>query len=138
MLVVKTVGSAVSTGTGSWTRVNSNTDAHYSYTGLKGDGASLTTFRVANQSNFWATDAYFGNNIPGNMIIHLFNYSDTSRLKHGLIRLSGDANGSGSTQSYAVTWKQTTAISQLTLFTSGGNGNFANMTGTLYGIRGMA
>lgn len=137
LLVINPVASSTATGTGSWIRVNSDTGTNYSMSHMYGNGSTILSGRSSNQGSFWPTDAIFGNGIPGNQILHLFNYADTSRQKHGLIRQGGDANGSGTTYLYAVTWRSTAAVTQLTSYTSGGNGTFAHATATLYGIRGV-
>ena len=136
LVVINAVASSTYTGSRIWPRINGDTGSNYSYTTLKGDGTSPSSFRGANNGSFWALDDFFGNQNPGSMIMHFFNYADTARFKHGLIRTAGDANGSGVVHLHAITWRQTAAISDIGLLVAGGSSQAAHYKASIYGIRG--
>jgi hypothetical protein len=142
MLVISgSSNGTTDTGTGLWTRINlDTTGTKYSYTGLRnsnGDGG--TSFRSTNESSFWVTDTLYGNmSQQGTMIFNFSNYASTTNFKQAVMQMAGSYTlGSNTVQMYALTYRSTTAISRITLFGAGGNGQYTTCTGTLYGVRSI-
>lgn len=112
---------------------NSDTGANYSFTVLGGNGTAASSNRAINDTriaiaNISGIDA--NNFYP--IIINVQNYSNSSTYKTSLIR----ANGSGDITATVGLWRNTNAITSVTLTAYGNaNENWASgCTFTLYGI----
>ena len=121
-----------STNTDLGLRFNSDTGSNYSRIGIYGDGASAGAFIVANE-----TSAKVGI-LPGTtngkwniMKIDLQNYSNSTTYKTLLAR-SDEASALGTTASASL-WRNTNAITSITLIPISGNIDTGS-TFTLYGI----
>ncbi len=114
-------------------RFNSDTGSNYSSTWLTGDGStvgssreSLATFiRGGENANNTDTGLSF-------ITYDVFSYAGATN-KTALITNSRDNNGSGSTYRIVGLWRNTAAITSLTIAASAGNYK-AGTTATLYGI----
>jgi hypothetical protein len=113
---------------------NSDTATNYSNHGLYGSGASATANGNAN-----TTFGYGGltgdTTRCGVTIIDILDYTNTNKYKT-LRNISGvDQNGSGYVEVQSGSWRNTAAITSITIFTNGANytqySSFA-----LYGIKG--
>ena len=110
-------------------RFNSDTGANYSYTGLDGNGSSATSFRDSNTSEGAAGTIGTSNTTT---IINVFNYSNTTTYKTWVARGN---NASARTRAFVGMWRNTSAITSVTL-TNNAASNFTNTTTfTLYGIK---
>jgi hypothetical protein len=114
---------------------NNDGGSNYSHTYLQGDGSSATSVRGANQtitieSGIPGSSTTAG--IFGSVINHILNYRSSAN-KTVLSRSAQDMNGSGNTRLSVNLWRNTAAISTITLLTSGSF--VAGSTATLYGIR---
>jgi hypothetical protein len=114
---------------------NSDTATNYSLTILKGNGTSATSDRRSTIN--YQIGAGWDAGLPtsssfATAIINIQNYSNTSTYKTSLARGS---NAAGGDVTAAVNmWRNTAAITSLTLYT--GSGNLATgSTFTLYGIK---
>jgi len=109
---------------------NSDTGSNYSFTQIVGNGSTATSGRSSN-----STAMRFGfcsNNTETNAIIQIQNYSNTTTYKSSLARINNP-----NVNLYAVVnlWRNTSAITNISLFMeSGGNFN-SGSTFTLYGIK---
>lgn len=119
-----------STSAASVLTLNSDTGSNYSATWLYGTGSAAGSFRVSN-STF--TMNYFNNGSSDtpNQIINLQNYSNTTTYKTVLIRNNNAAQG---TDAVVGLWRNTTAISTITIQTTTGNYSTGS-TFSLYGIK---
>lgn len=114
-------------------RVNGNTGSNYSGTSLTGNGTSAESSRESAATNWvvggWqdsASTAY-----DNTAILHYMNYSNTTTNKTVLARFG---SASKETDSAALLYRSTSAISTITLYVA--SGNFVNgSTFTLYGIK---
>jgi len=125
------------TGTGTnwdcYTRFNSDSGTNYSTTVLSGSGSAVSSFRISNDSGIYGvipgptTTA----GIFGLVIVNIFNYAGSTN-KTTLSECNQDLNGSGNVNRIAGLWRNTAAITTVSLhaqvdFASG-------TTATLYGI----
>jgi hypothetical protein len=118
-----------------YARVNGDTGNNYSETRLNGNGATVTTGRNTNESQ-WAiaSGASLSTTLPALVTLDLFSYAGSTN-KTALSRTSNDQNGSGFTENKVHLWRDTAAITSVTLRSAGGGSTFATgTTATLYGI----
>lgn len=111
---------------------NSDTGTNYSRTNLQGDGASATSNRQSSvaQINMGFLPASSGQTTL--QTIDVFSYAGSSN-KTCLIESSEDNNGSGTVRRIVGLWRNTAAITSITL--TGDSTNFGTgTTATLYGI----
>ena len=113
-------------------RYNNDTGTNYSRTDFYSDGATASSARASN-----AADIRIGANdgLDGNIAlatIDIFSYTGSTN-KTCLITYSHDKNGSGYVYRTVGLWRNTSAISTITL---SHGANFATgTTATLYGIK---
>jgi hypothetical protein len=107
---------------------SADTGTNYCFVRQIGFGTSPYTDRYANATQ-WQPN--LGNATIGNMVMQIFNYSNTTTFKS---MLSRDVVPTG-TGNIAGTWRSTAAINYIRIL--GGNGNNINSgaTFTLYGIK---
>lgn len=113
-------------------RFNSDTGTNYSNTWFLGNGSSVLTGRGSNYN--YADCGYLSANSgnPNTRIINIMNYANTTTNKTVISRASSD-NGAQAT-AYANLWRNTAAITSITIFTQSGNYAIGS-TFTLYGIK---
>jgi hypothetical protein len=118
--------------------VNSDTATNYSFHYLEGNGtaasASASVSSAPTYIGYIAASSY-GANILGTVVIDILDYENTNKYKK--IRcLSGvDNNGSGYVTLASANWRNTAAITSITL-TPQGSTNFAQYSSiALYGIK---
>ena len=112
-------------------RFNSDTGANYSNTYLLGTGSSAASGRGSNFT--YADCGYLSANSgnPNTRIINIMNYANTTTNKTVISRGSSD-NGA-QVIAYANLWRNTAAITSITIFTQTGNYDVGS-TFSLYGI----
>ena len=112
-------------------RFNSDTGANYSNTYLLGTGSSAASGRSPNFT--YADCGYLSANSgnPNTRIINIMNYANTTTNKTVISRGSSD-NGA-QVIAYANLWRNTAAITSITIFTQTGNYDVGS-TFSLYGI----
>ena len=113
---------------------NSDTGSNYSDTFLYGTGSAAGSSRESNQTSIRVIGAATGPNnaLTDTVTIHIQNYSNATTYKTVLSRGS-----SGPKEVYAIvgTWRNTSAITSLTLLSYNGTDTIiAGSTFTLYGI----
>lgn len=113
-------------------RFNSDTGSNYSNTYVLGTGSAAASGRGSNFT--YADCGYLGanNGNPNLRIINVMNYSNTTTNKAIISRGSSD-NGS-QVIIYNNLWRNTAAITSVTIFTQSGNYT-TDTTFTLYGIK---
>jgi hypothetical protein len=110
-------------------RFNGDTGTNYSNTELLGDGSSALSQRNTDSSAILIQN--FGSSEPALFEIDLFSYAG-STYKTTLNATSRDRNGSGVVSRSVGLWRNTAAITSITLRA---NTNFASGTiATIYGI----
>lgn len=128
------VGTA-NTGTNCLMRFNSDSATNYSRTYIIGDGASASSAR---NSNVTVVSLTIQNTInattPTMRTADIFSYAGSTN-KTVLTTETSDLNGSGSTVSAVQLWRNTAAITSLSLETTSGATFSIGTTATLYGIK---
>jgi hypothetical protein len=113
-------------------RFNGDTGTNYSRTFLNGNGASATsgTTASATRIQLQTVDTF---SIPTFISCDIFSYAG-STFKTVLSSFSGDRNGSGNTFNLVGLWRNTSAITSITLLVLV-DSLAAGTTATLYGIK---
>ena len=114
-------------GAACYLRVNGDTGSNYSDTAMYGDGSSAVSFREPNVGNIFTATFY---PTQSTAIINLMNYANTSTYKTILARGSSQI-----TDAVVGLWRNTAAITSITLFGDAGRSFDAGSTFTLYGIK---
>ena len=125
-LVLVANGTA-SSDTDIYVRFNSDSGTNYSRTYILGDGSSAVSGRNSNSTN--ASVIYF-KTTQSSAIVNIQNYSNSTTNKTVLSR----GNNSDFTIAYVSLWRNTAAITSVTLSANVGNIN-SGSTFTLYGIK---
>lgn len=102
----------------------------YSTQVLYGTGSTAAATRQSNQNSIWVDNTDTGSNV-NTTIIDVMNYSNTSTYKTCLIRGSA---ASTQVDAHVGLWRNTNAITSLTLFPSSGTYSTGS-TFTVYGIK---
>jgi hypothetical protein len=118
-------------------RFNSDTGTNYSFHRLFGDGSSASAYGEANTS--YAGEASSSNspqtNIFSAFIYDILDYKDTNKYKTARGLSGKDFNGSGNILLYSGSWRNTNAITSITIYPT--QDNFAQYSQfALYGIKG--
>ena len=114
-------------------RFNGDSGTNYSQNSMWGDGTTAASHRESNISQTYIGD-YIGNplNNAGSMLImQIQNYSNTTTYKTTLYRAS---NVSKLSEAGVSLWRNTAAITSVTVSSDSTNGMLAGSTLTLYGI----
>jgi hypothetical protein len=128
------VVSSTSTATNFQVRFNSDTAANYSSTYLNGNGTAASSGKNTSATNIQFTDVTAtSTTVPQMYTMDIFSYAG-STYKTALGTSSQDYNGSGSSASIVGLWRSTSAITSITLKTSGAPTFSIGTTATIYGI----
>lgn len=132
--------STTETTSGFYGFLLNDTGTVYSTTTLDGTGSSAVSSRSTNSANGISIQ-YMGGNATAGIVasntIDILNYASTTTFKTALTRSAGDSNGAGQVRTFVTLYRNTSAVSQITITTSGytwGDGS----TFTLYGIRAVS
>ena len=129
VLVSKSVGG----GANVQFRFNGDTGTNYSYTYLRGNGTSASSYRESNKTFGYFSDQS-SDTYPNLGTLDIFSYAG-STFKTALATYSDDRNGSGYVFSTVSLWRSTSAITSVSLSPSNFTDNFQSGTiATLYGI----
>jgi len=114
-------------------QVNGDTGTNYSWHELYGDGASAASGAAATQAQGYFI--YCPSTNPTVAIMDFLDYANTNKYKTIRTLAGQDNNGSGRVELTSIGWRNTNAITSITIYPSTGtfstNGIFA-----LYGIKG--
>jgi hypothetical protein len=122
-------------------RFNGDTASNYSFTAIIAptSGASASNAGGANQTygNINRATAASVSSVPNtNFYLRIFSYANTNFYKTTLSRVGTVVGTYNGMESAVNTWRSTSAITSITILTTGGGGNFnADSTFTLYGIK---
>ena len=125
ILIANVVASSLTYISG---RVNGDTAGNYSSTYIDGSGTSASSGRTTNATSYGSART----NPDSVTIIQYMNYSNTTTYKSILERISTAGSG---VNAWAATWRNTAAITSITLFTDSANNWSSGSTFTLYGIK---
>ena len=113
---------------------NGDTGTSYSYTVLYGDGTSAYSSKSTNNFIYtYASTAASALTIPVFYTIDIFSYAG-STYKTALLTGSGDTNNSGRVTNVVGLWRDTSAITSVTVLPNSGTYS-TGTTATLYGIK---
>jgi hypothetical protein len=118
---------------------NNDGTTNYSYTALRGNGSSATSFRNTNANFTYGGSTPSGNATAGafgSIVFHILNYKNTTTFKTLIERSAADLNGSGEVDIAVSTWRSTAAIHTISIGQSYGTAYVPGSTATLYGIKG--
>ena len=122
------------TGNGCTFRFNSDSGNNYSSTFLRGDGTTAESNRYSTWSNLPVIGVYgLSSTQPSLYRISIFNYAGSTN-KTILSEGSTDRNGSGNVDRAVGLWRNTNAITSITIADGGSSTITAGSTATLYGI----
>jgi hypothetical protein len=127
------------TGGGAYSLIiNGDSGANYSQTTLDGNGSSSSSTRLASVNQVDGWNDQFGSNNTNMRLLATYDFLSYagSTNKTCLVTGSYDYNGSGKVLRYVNLWRNTAAITSLTLNAIFASTNFAvGTTATLYGIK---
>jgi hypothetical protein len=134
-LVCILVGRQTTFGYQPGIQFNSDTAGNYSATELFGDGSAASSLRETNATYInSARGTELSTTIPSFVKFNIFSYRGSTN-KTVLTEYAGDYNGSGVVERTVGLWRNTSAITSLTIMSANGSGNLAiGTTATLYGI----
>jgi hypothetical protein len=116
-------------------RVNGDTGTNFSQTELTANGSAVTSYGRTSQTGVYAGGIEVAPSAtqPEFLEIELFSYAGSTN-KTFLSKHSADYNGTGEVDIVVSLWRNTAAITSVTIFAS--SGTFAiGTTATLYGIK---
>ena len=128
--------SRTNANTGFTMQINSDSGTNYSNHQVSGDGTTAAGYGLANDTSIGIGNSAGGSNanIFGAQIVDVLDYANTNKYK--TIRTLGghDENGSGYLGLFSGNWRNTTAITSLTILPL--VANFAQYTSfALYGVK---
>lgn len=123
----------VTSGAAAWLRFNSDTGANYSETYLEGSGSAALSGMNAPATKLTMVSTFFSTTQPSFVTADIFSYAGSTN-KTCLMEHNQDFNGSGYVGRKVGLWRNTAAITTVTLSTSG-NQFATGTTATLYGIK---
>lgn len=121
-----------------WMQVNGDAGSNYSWHALEADGSAVSANAGANQTIILAgvtTGSSATSGMFATCVIDILDYANTNKNKT-VRSLSGfDLNGSGGVQFYSGNWRNTNAITSISLI-SPSNNFISGSSFALYGIKG--
>ena len=123
-------------GNALYMQLNSDTGSNYTNHRLQGNGATTAAAGAGSQTeNFWVGYASYVASNYGVSIVDLHDYSSTSKYKTMRSLIGYDINGGGLILLGSGLWMSTSAITSISIVSSGGNFTTASAF-SLYGING--
>jgi hypothetical protein len=114
-------------------RFNGDSGSNYSSTILKGNGSTASSTRFSNQTSFRGNSSgYVTTTLQSNTITQIMNYSNTTTYKLILQRFN---NASVGVDAAVGLWRNTAAITSITILQDTGTTYATGCTFTLYGIK---
>jgi hypothetical protein len=119
---------------------NSDTASNYSFHTLYGDGSSAAADGSANQSAIYLARNFNTANIGAASVVDILDYKNTNKYKTVRILSGFDDNtahtGYRDLGLYSGNWRNTAAITSITISVQGGLSLGAYTSVALYGIKG--
>ena len=118
-------------------RFNGDTGSNYTRHFLRGSGSAASAGGQTSQTSiecFEHTGNDPVNSIMGVLILDVLDYASTTKYKTVRTISGNDRNGGGDIYLTSGLWLSTSAVTSLTLFSTG---NYLNSTFALYGIKGV-
>ena len=121
-------------------RFNSDTGSNYSWHQLYGTGSSVGAGGSANQTYcfaaFFTTVTGSNANVFAAGIIDILDYADTNKYKTTRHLGGFDNNGNGASAMSSGSWRNTSAVTSITLIPTNASNFTQNSQFALYGIKG--
>jgi hypothetical protein len=115
-------------------RVNGDTASNYSSTIIGGNGSgSATSTKQSGAATQWLSSYGHQNGNQGNIVVHLFNYSNTTTYKTNLFK-SNNPGGLGIDEGIGL-WRSTAAINSVNIYLDRAEYYLVGSMFTLYGIK---
>jgi hypothetical protein len=132
--LILVMAGKTTTGTDVYVRINSDTSTNYSFIVLSGTGTASNAGKSINNDGGILTDSYgwVENNNKNITITQFMNYSNATTYKTVLSR-ANNGGSTGGVDLIAATWRNTAAITSLTLRSA--SSFVSGSTATLYGIK---
>jgi hypothetical protein len=124
---------------GGWVTVNGDTGSNYTDHTVYGDGASAAAYSSVPRANTGIINYSTNGTYSASNIVDLLEYSSTNRFKTFRSFLGGDSNGNGFIALSSGLWRNTSAITSISLHLNAGFGGHNFTTDarvSLYGIKG--
>ena len=115
-------------------RFNGDTGTNYSSTNIRADGTTASSQQEINDSGIRINGNYPVTSIPSLNTIDVFSYAGSTN-KTVLNSASNDQNGAGGLNRTVGLWRNTAAITSITIYEFTGATFAAGTTATLYGIK---
>jgi hypothetical protein len=135
--MARVTGAVVQSGTK--LQFNSDTGANYSYHTLYGTGASAIAYGEANTNQSFM-DKFAGasasSNVFGAIVCDILDYTSTDKFKTSRSLGGVDNNGSGVIHLASGAWRNTNAITSITLSPFDGSSYVQYSSFALYGVKG--
>jgi hypothetical protein len=132
-LRVVLVSTYSSGGTDSYYRLNSDNGSNYSTTCINSEGTSVDTLRSSSTVIYWSLwQSYTSDTLPMLLTADIFSYAGTTFK--GTLNTSSSSFSAGNVSTTVGVWRDTSAITSITLLQGGGN-FVAGTIATLYGIK---
>lgn len=118
-------------------RFNGDTNTNYSNTSMYSNASTMTSYRWTNTNKAFLGDFYAGvsNNAFIPYIININNYSNSSTYKTILCGYSQINSSNAEIGKTAAMWRNTNAITSVTITSDGGQNFAVGSTFSLYGIK---
>ena len=111
---------------------NGDTAGNYSSTGLGGDGSAAYSYRGSNSIKI---DGGRAGTSWSNSIFHIMNYSNATTYKNTFGRSGTNGGSYTGTSLITGTWRNTAAITTISVIASGSTTFVTGSSFTLYGIK---
>jgi len=138
-LQIRAMATVTSTGSGCYMdmRFNSDSGSNYSDHGMSGDGSSVTSYGSANSNavNFFQRVNNMSTTAPSVCVIDILDYANTNKYKTVRNLQGNDRNGSGELTFRSGSWRNTNAISSISIAFGGSYTLAQGSSFTLYGIK---
>ena len=115
-------------------RFNGDTGTNYSSTNIRGDGSTASSQRETSDDGIRINGNYPVTSIPSLNTVDVFSYAGSTN-KTVLNSASNDRNGAGGLNRTVGLWRNTAAITSITIYEFTGDTFAAGTTATLYGIK---
>lgn len=117
-------------------QVNGDTGNNYSITHLSGNGSTTRAVRATSiPSAYISFSSAFPQTLTANAILHFMNYSNTTTYKTVLNRVNSVNGTYNAAEANVALWRNTAAITSITLLGTNGAAYYSGSIFTLYGIK---
>jgi hypothetical protein len=138
-LQIRIYGRTVASSDNMAIRLNGDTGTNYTWHELRGDGINVAVNGLTGQTYGRCGYAINDTSNGGVSIIDIIDYSSSTKNKTIRSFAGDDTNGGATNSIIRLTsnlWLSTSAVTSLSIITTGGNSFATNATFALYGIRG--